>query len=107
MVAFQERAHRARRRVPSTAKGQGASGGRGEVLALGFQLPDAGGITADVLLEGGCESGFGLPNGSMELPDFTNGSVEPPRSKIRLTKTHASVRSPMTLSRDCHTSRGL
>lgn len=59
------------------------------------------------LLSPGCEVGFGLPNGSLELPSFSNGKVGvPARPKIRLTRTHASERSPVTVSRDSDTSRG-
>ena len=75
-------------------------------LALASQFPDGDGVVA-VVLSPGCEFGFGLPNGSPELPSFSNGKMElPARPKIRLTKSHASDKSPVTLSRGCHASCG-
>lgn len=69
-------------------------------LALVSQFPDEDAVVA-------AELGFGLPKGSLEPPSFANGKVELPAcSQIRLMKAHASDRSPVTLSRDCHASYG-
>ena len=72
------------------APGEGCS----SLARLTRHFPDAGSVE---VLSPGCEVGFGLPNGSPELPDFP---------KIRLTRTHASERSPVRLSRGCHISFG-
>ena len=85
--------------------GQEAPGEACSSLArLTRHFPDAG--SAEVLSPG-CDVGFGLPNGSLEPPSFSNEKGElPARPKIRLMRSHASDRSPVTVSRDSDTSRG-
>ena len=82
------------------APGEGCS----SLTRLTRHFSDAG--SAEVLSPG-CVFGVGLPNGSLELPDFPNGSPElPDFPQIRLTKSHASDISSETLNRDCRASCG-
>src|SRR6185295_15901596 len=71
------------------------------------ELPSFSNEKVEEPFDGGCEFGFGLPNGSPEPPSFPNGSFEPPSSpQIRLTRSHTSDKSSVTVSRDSDTSRG-